>query len=300
MKLTKETLRGVVVAIVTPFRDDYELDIEGLKVLTQYLVECGVHGIMTTGGNGEFPHLLPNERFKVLEVVREVTPSDTLLIACVSACGLKESLMYVKHAVDVGADGIISTPPYYYKLPQESIYEFFKELAEKSELPVVVYNNPAYTGHNITPKLMSRIAELGNVVGMKQSNSDLGQTIEIIRLISHKISVLTGIDSQFYPTLCVGGRGIFSTAACVVPKQMVKLYNEFINGNYKEAFELHLKLQELFRFFEYEPGYVTPCKVALKLLGLPAGPVRKPLPSLTPQEVEELKKVLVGLGFTVS
>ncbi len=298
MVLTNESLRGVIVAIITPFKDNYELDVNGLKTLTSYLIDSGVHGIMTTGGNGEFPHLLPEERFKVLEAVREVTPSNVPVIACVSSCNLKEVLTYVKHATDVGADGVISTPPYYYKLPPESLFEFYKELSEGSELPLIVYNNPAYTGHNITPRLMSEIASLDNVIGMKQSNSDIGQTSEIIRLVGHKISVLTGIDSQFYSTLCIGGRGVFSTAACVVPRQMVRLYDEYVRGNYKEAFEIHLMLQELFKFFEYEPGYVAPCKEALKIIGLPSGPVRKPLPSLTPKEVEELKSVLNKLGVS--
>ncbi|MEM0453069.1 MAG: 4-hydroxy-tetrahydrodipicolinate synthase [Sulfolobales archaeon] len=299
MRLSKDTLSGVITAIVTPFKDDYELDVNGLKTLTDYLVVNGVHGIMTTGGNGEFPHLLPEERFKVLEVVRENTPSNISVIACVSSCNLKEALTYVRHAVDVGANGVISTPPYYYKLPQESLFEFYKILSENSEIPVIVYNNPEYTGHNITPQLMVRIASLDNVIGMKQSNSDIGQTSEIIRLVGHKISVLTGIDSQFYPTLCIGGRGIFSTAACVVPKHMVKLYEEFINGNYAKAFEIHVKLQEIFKFFEYEPGYVAPCKEALRMLGLPAGPVRKPLPTLTDKEKEELKRALINLGLAL-
>ncbi|MCS7108428.1 MAG: 4-hydroxy-tetrahydrodipicolinate synthase [Sulfolobales archaeon] len=298
MRLSKETLNGVIVAIVTPFKDDYELDLEGLRTLTNYLVYKGVHGIMTPGGNGEFPHLLPDERIKVVETVRESTPSHVSVIACVSACGLKEALTYVKHAADVGADGIISTPPYYYKLPHESLFEFFRTLSEKSEIPVIVYNNPSYTGHNITPQLMAKIASLNNVIGMKQSNSDIGQTSEIIRLVGHKISVLTGIDSQFFPTLCIGGRGIFSTAACVVPRHMVKLYEEFTGGNYRKAFEIHVKLQELFKFFEYEPGYVAPCKEALRMLNLPAGPVRKPLPSLSREEVEELKHVLTKLELT--
>lgn len=122
---------------------------------------------MTPGGNGEFPHLLLEERFRVLEAAREVTPSNIPLIACVSACSLREVLVYTKHATDVGADGVIATPPYYYKLPEESIYAFFREVAERSELPVIVYNNPAYTGHNIPPRLMVKLAEAEGIIGMK-------------------------------------------------------------------------------------------------------------------------------------
>ena len=107
-----------------------------------------------------------------------------------------------------------------------------------------------------------------------------------------KISICTGIDSQFYPSLCAGAKGIFSTAACVIPKQMVDIFKFFQNGKYKEALNLHMKIQKLNRLLEYDPGYVSPCKEALGMLSLPGGPVRKPLPDLNPTERDALKGVL--------
>ena len=108
---------------------------------------------------------------------------------------------------------------------------------------------------------------------------------------------MTGIDSQFYPALCTGAKGIFSTAACVVPRMMVGIYDAFQNGKHPEAFSQHMKLQTLNRFLEYDPGYVAPCKEALKMMGLPSGPVRRPLPSLTSTQMKDLKAALKELGL---
>jgi 4-hydroxy-tetrahydrodipicolinate synthase len=112
-----------------------------------------------------------------------------------------------------------------------------------------------------------------------------------------KISVCTGIDSQFYPTLCAGGKGIFSTAACVIPKQMVQIYDLTRDGKHDEAFKVHMKIQNLNRLLEYDPGYVSPCKEALRMMALPGGRVRKPLPDLTPDQREELKAALEELNL---
>jgi len=121
--------------------------------------------------------------------------------------------------------------------------------------------------------------------------------VEVIRLVGDKISVLTGVDSQFYPSLCAGGKGIFSTASCVVPQQMVDLFNAFVKGNHQDASAMQMKLQSLNRFFEYDPGYVSPCKEALMMLGLPAGPARQPLPHLSEQHKTQIRQVLSALGL---
>lgn len=297
MVLTYEKLQGVVAAIVTPFTADDEVDTDGLERLVSYMVKNGVHGIMTTGGNGEFPHLLPHERKKVLEVVVNSVKGKIPVIACTTGCSTKETLLYTKHAEDAGADAVILLPPYYYKLPHEQVFQFYKTVAEKTKLPLIVYNNPTYTGNPIPPKLMVRILSIHGIIGLKQSEYDISQTIEVIRQLGDTVSIMTGIDSQFFPILCVGGRGIFSTAACVVPRHMVEMYDAFRNGNVDKAFRIFMKLQILNRFFEYDPGYVAPCKEALRMLGLPSGHVRSPLPMLSKQEKEQLKEALIQLGL---
>lgn len=284
--------RGIIAAVVTPFKPNYELHEEGLRKLVDYLAKNRIHGIMTTGGNGEFPHLLHEERKKVLEITIEAVKNRIPIIACTASCSTKETLMLTAHAREVGADAAIIVSPYYFKIPEESIYKHYKTVTEKVEIPIIVYNNPEYTGNNITPKLMTKLSEIDGIVGLKQSNYDISQTAEIIRLVGDRISVLTGIDSQLYPTLCIGGKGVFSTAACVVPEQMIELYKAFENGDQSTAFRIHTKLQSIYRFLEYDPGYVAPCKEMLRALGLPAGPVRPPLPPLPSNKRKEIEEAL--------
>jgi 4-hydroxy-tetrahydrodipicolinate synthase len=290
-------LKGVIPAIVTPFAEDGELDRDGLVRLTRFLLDKGVHGIMTTGGNGEFPHLLREEKRMVTETVAKEVKGVVPVIAGTAACSTRETLLLSKDAKEVGADAVILTPPYFYKLPDDSTLRHFQILSDNLEIPVIVYNNPLYTGNNLSPGLIDKIADFKGVIGLKQSNSDLGQLVETIRRSGEKISICTGIDSQFYPSLCAGARGIFSTAACVIPKQMVQIFDFIENGKHDEAFSLHMKIQELNRLLEYDPGYVAPCKEALRMLGLPGGPVREPLPGLSPMEGEALKQALGNLDL---
>ncbi len=290
-------LKGVIPAIVTPFNSDGELDTDGLKHLTRFLLENGVHGIMTTGGNGEFPHLLREEKRMVTETVVKEVKGAVPVIAGTAACSTRETLLLSEDAKEVGANALILTPPYFYKLPDESILRHFQTLSNKLETPMIVYNNPLYTGNNLTPDLIDKIAGFKGVIGLKQSNPDLGQLVETIRRSGERISVCTGIDSQFYPSLCAGAKGIFSTAACVIPKQMVQIFDFTENGKHDEAFALHMRIQELNCLLEYDPGYVAPCKEALYMLGLPGGPVREPLPELSPREGEALKQALGNLNL---
>ncbi len=295
--ITSEDLHGVIPALVTPFDEKENLDEGALRKITQYVLENGVHAVMTTGGNGEFPHLLREEKQRVTQVVVEETAGRVPVIVGTAACSTREAILLSQDAMDAGADAVIVTPPYYFTLPDDSLHQFYRDLAAASPLPVVVYNNPTYTGNPLSPALIARLAEIPNVIGLKQSESDLGQLVEIIRLIGDRISICTGIDSQFYPSLCVGAIGIFSTAACVIPRQMVALYEAVQAARYADAQAWHVRLQSLNRFLEYDPGYVAPCKEALNLLGLPAGRVRAPFPDVTAAEHKELRHVLSALDM---
>ncbi len=295
--MESKDLIGVIPAIDTPFDANGELDKDGIGRLTRFLLDRGVHGIMTTGGNGEFAHLLREEKRIVIETVVKAVKGRIPVIAGTAACSTKEALLLSNDAKEVGADAVILTPPYYFRLPDESIYEHYKILSEKLDIPIVVYNNPLYTGHDLNPRLIDRMADLKGVIGLKQSNSDLGQLVEVIRMSGEKISVATGIDTQFYPALATGATGIFSTAACVISKQMVQIFDYAQSGQHKKAFDLHMKIQKINCLLEYDPGYVSPCKEALNMLGLPGGPVRKPLPDLSQEERDTLKGVLIDLGL---
>ena len=191
----------------------------------------------------------------------------------------------------------ILTPPFYFQIPDEMLHQHFADVAAAGVLPVVVYNNPLYTGNNLSPTLIAALMEVDGIVGLKQSNDDLGQLVESLRLAEGGGRALcTGIDSQFYAALCIGASGIFSTAAAIVPGPLVHLYELVQEGDHESALAQHRALQPLNRFLEYDPGYVSPTKEALRMLGLDCGPVRRPLPDFPPAERPALHEALQGLG----
>src|SRR5437867_3948006 len=288
---------GVIPAIPTPFTPDgREVDVDALRRIVRHVVDGGVHGIMTTGGTGEFPHLSREERRRVTEVVVSETAGAVPIFAGTAACSTWEAIALGEDAAAAGADAAILTPPFYFRIPDEMLYRHFADVAGSEALPVVVYNNPLYTGNNLAPALIASLMELDGVVGLKQSNDDLGQLVEALRLAEPSgRSLCTGIDSQFYAAFCVGARGIFSTAAAIVPAALVRLYDLVQEGEHEAALEQHRLLQPLNRFLEYDPGYVSPTKEALTMLGLDCGPVRRPLPDFPDAERSALAEALAGL-----
>lgn len=295
--LTSSDVKGVIAAIVTPLDENGQVSPPAIETIVEYLVSNGVHSIMTTGGTGEFPMLLREERKYVTQLVVEQVNRRIPVIAGTASCSTQETLLLMEDAAEAGADAAIVVAPYYFKLPEDSIYQYYMDLADKGDLPVILYNNPLYTGNNLSPVTMAKLANHERIIGVKQSNDDMGQLVELVRLAGDKMAVTTGIDSQFYPALCIGATGIFSTAASVIPKQMVQVYELFQQGRRDEALALHMKLQVLNRFLEYDPGYVAPAKEALTMMGFPAGPVRRPLPDLTEEERRGVREALIELGL---
>ncbi len=295
--LTAADVKGVIAAIVTPFDENDQINSPAIETIVEYLVSNGVHAIMTTGGTGEFPHLLRDERKYVTQLVVEQVNGRIPVIAGTASCSTQETLLLMDDAAEAGADAAIVVAPYYFMLPQESLYAYYMDLADRGALPVILYNNPLYTGNNLSPATMARLAGHERIIGVKQSNDNMGELVELVRLAGHQMAVTTGIDSQFYPALCIGATGIFSTAASVIPRQMVEVYDLFQRGQRDKALALHMKLQLLNRFLEYDPGYVAPAKEALIMMGFPAGPVRRPLPDLTEEERRGVREALIELGL---
>ena len=291
-------LCGVIPAIPTPFTaDGRDVDEDALRRVTRHVVDGGVHGIMTTGGTGEFPHLTREERRRVAEIVASEAAGAVPIYAGTAACATRDAIALTEDAAAAGATAAILVPPFYFGVPDESKLGFFADLAAADVLPIVVYNNPLYTGNALSPGLISELMTLENVIGLKQSESDLGQLVEALRLAEGSgRSLLTGIDSQLYAALCVGARGIFSTAAAIVPAEIVRLYDLQQAGDHAGALEQHRLLQPLNRFLEYDPGYVSPAKEALTMMGISCGPVRRPLPDFPASERPALRDALITLG----
>lgn len=296
--LRAEGLHGVIPAIPTPFTaDGRAVDEAALRRVVRHVVDGGVHGIMTTGGTGEFPHLSREERSRVTEIVAAEAAGTVPVYAGSAACSTWEAIALMEDAAEAGADAAILTPPFYFRIPDAELHRHFEDVAGAEVLPVVVYNNPLYTGNALSPGLIASLMEVDNVIGLKQSEDDLGQLVEALRLSEGTgRSLLTGIDSQFYAALSVGARGIYSTAAAIVPAEMVRLWDLVQAGDYAGALAQHQRLQPLNRFLEYDPGYVSPTKEALTMMGLDCGPVRRPLPDFPAAERPALREALTLLG----
>jgi 4-hydroxy-tetrahydrodipicolinate synthase len=290
-------LEGVIAAIVTPFDAQDRLDEAAARRVVRHVIEGGVDGIMTAGGTGEFPHLSRDERREITRIAAEEAGGRVPVIAGTAACSTREAIELTRDAAQAGAAAAILTPPYYFHLPGKALYDHFAKVALASPIPIVLYNNPLYTGNDLSPALLAELAQIDQVIGLKQSNSDLGQLVEVIRRAGECMSVTTGIDSQFYAALCVGARGIFSTAACVIPREMAAIYRAFRAGDHAAALHAHQRVQPLNRYFEYDPGYVAPCKEALSLIGLSAGRVRQPLPELSSEDRAGIAAALADLGY---
>jgi 4-hydroxy-tetrahydrodipicolinate synthase len=292
-------LRGVIPAIVTPFDADHAVDHGALEALSARLVAGGVHAIMATGGTGEFPHLEPEERRAVVRTIVGVAGGRVPVIAGTAACELGQTLRLAEQAAEAGADAIISVPPYYFPLPDAALADYFTRLAERSPLPLFLYNNPLYTGNPLRPELIVELLELPNVVGLKQSESDLGQLVEIIHQVrvvrGARKGLFTGIDSQLVGALASGADGVFSTAAGIVPRHVVELFDAAERGDVADARARQLALQPLNRFLEYDPGYVAPAKEALTMMGLAVGEPRPPLPLLDERQRADLRAALLAL-----
>jgi 4-hydroxy-tetrahydrodipicolinate synthase len=295
--LDAHTLQGVYAAIVTPFDANEEVDEAALRQVVEYVIDGGCHGILCCGGTGEFPHLLREEKTRVVRVVVEEAAGRVPVVAGTSACSTREALILSREAAEAGADAVMVTPPYYFRLPDDALFLHYAQLSENLDIPIVVYNTPLYTGNNLSPDLMARLASLPGIIGVKQSNADLGQLVEAIRLCGDQVSIFTGIDSQFLPSLSVGARGIFSTAATVAPRQMRQIWDLWQAGRIGDASRLQLKMQPLNRFLEYDPGYVSPAKTALNLMGIQVGQPRRPMLRLTTAEEVSLQIALAELGL---
>jgi 4-hydroxy-tetrahydrodipicolinate synthase len=204
--------------------------------------------------------------------------------------------MLTNFAREAGADGALLVVPYYNRPTQEGLYQHFKELAEKVDIPQILYNIPSRTGVNLLPQTVARLAEIKNIVGIKEA-STVDQVSEIIELTKGKdFVVFSGNDNQTLPILALGGVGVISVASNVAPRLVSEMVRAFRKGKIEEARELHYRLSPLFKalFLETNPA---PVKAALEMMGLPAGPPRLPLVEISQQNREILRKVLIDLGL---
>jgi 4-hydroxy-tetrahydrodipicolinate synthase len=289
-----QAFAGVSVAIVTPFKND-EVDYDRLKEQVEFQIAAGVACLCPVGTTGESPTLSHDEHERVIAFVCETVDGRIKVMPGTGSNSTAEALRLTRSAEKAGADGALQVAPYYNKPTQQGFYEHFKRLAEDTGLPQCIYNIPGRTGKNIEPETIIRLAELENIALVKEATGSLDQASAI--LSNTNLTVLSGDDSLTLPLLAVGGSGIISVAANVVPKDMLALVAAFTAGKIAEAQEWHHKLFPLCRDMLGLATNPIPIKAAMKMLGRDTGELRLPMTPLTRDEEASLRKTLTKYGL---
>ncbi len=295
MAATKgEQFAGVTVALVTPMKDG-AVDYAALKKLVAWHIEQGTDCIAPVGTTGESPTLDHDEHDKVISTVVEQAAGKIKVMAGTGSNSTKEAVRLTKQAKKAGANGALIVGPYYNKPTQEGYYRHYKAIADEVGLPIVLYNIPGRTASNILPETIIRLAELEAVVAIKEATGSMDQASQIA--CGCNLTILSGDDSLTLPLMSIGGRGIVSVVANIVPKDLKALVKAFDSGNLAEAVRLHKKLFFLCKDLLGIATNPIPVKTAMKLLGKDTGEVRLPLCALDDAGVAKVRQSLVAYGL---
>lgn len=284
-------VRGIIAAVVTPFKKNYELDEEGLREIVNYLIENGVHGMFVCGSQGEAYALRDEEKKQVIEVTVSEVNGRVPVYAGTGDVTTRNVIQLSRYALDVGADAVSIVTPYFIRPSQDELFEHYKEIAESVDIPILLYNNPGRTEVSLDAATVGRLAEMDNIVGIKDSSGDLTLTAEYIHSCPKEFAVLAGRDSLILATLLYGGKGAIAATANIVPKLVVGIYESFVEGNIQKARELQFRLLPLRLAFRLGTFPVV-VKESMMLIDKPAGPARSPVGSLPEKNREQLKRIL--------
>ena len=290
-------LHGIIPPVVTPMTADQELDIPGLLKHIDFMLSKGVHGIFVLGTTGEFYALDEREKQEVTAAAVAHCKGRTPVYVGTGAETTREVIRITKMAEKEGADGVSVITPYFIKPSQAELVDHFKRVAESTKLPVVLYNNPATCGGlSIEPETCAKLAEVPNIIGIKDSSGDLQNTIEIIRSTPRdRFAVLNGRDTLILAALQFGAQGAIPASCNIAPDLCVGIYETFVKGDIEAAKTLQSRLHPIRMAMTLGTGN-SAVKEAMGLLGRPAGPSRSPLSAFSKEKKAKLKAILEEAG----
>jgi 4-hydroxy-tetrahydrodipicolinate synthase len=286
---------GVSTALVTPFRNG-EIDEHALRELVEFQIGAGIEGLVPCGSTGESATMSHAEHRRVVEGVVSAARGRVPVVAGAGSNNTREAVELTLHAKEAGADGALLISPYYNKPTQDGIVAHYAEIARETDFPLVVYNIPGRTASNMSPATLARLADIEQVVGVKEASGDLGQISEIVARCPENFSLLSGDDALTLPILAVGGVGVISTSANVAPAEMVEMVNAVRAGDLPRARAIHLRLLPLFSVLFCETNPI-PVKAAVAEMGRIGDEIRLPLTEITQPNRERLKVVLKEFGL---
>ena len=288
--------RGCGTALVTPFRQDFSLDEEALRRLVRRQVEAGINFLVPCGTTGENPTLTRAEHLRVVEIALAEAKGRVPVLAGAGGYNTAEVIELAKQLQHMRVDGILSVTPYYNKPTQEGLYQHFKAIASAVPLPMVVYSVQGRTGVNVEPATLKRLAEIDNVVGVKEASGNISQMAAIVKQVPERFSVISGDDAITLPLIALGGCGVISVASNEIPAEMTRLTQACLKNDFAAAREFqrkYLPLMEI-NFVESNP---IPVKAAMALMGLLEPVWRLPLVPPKPENLAKIRAELEALGL---
>jgi 4-hydroxy-tetrahydrodipicolinate synthase len=291
--MKKPLFIGSAVAIVTPFTAD-GVDYQTLAELIEFQIKGGSDAIVICGTTGEASTMPDDEHIAVIKFAVETINKRVPVIAGTGSNDTRHAIELSKAAQAVGADGILSVTPYYNKATQKGLYEHFKIIANNITIPVILYNVPSRTNLNLNPETIKALAEIDNIIAVKECN--LGQVGDVVNLCGEDFAVYSGDDNTILPLLSLGGKGVISTMANIIPQDTHNMVMKFFQGDVKGAMKLQLQTLNLIKalFSEVNP---IPIKAAVNLLGFKAGRCRMPLTELSDNNLEFLRAEMKAYGL---
>ncbi len=290
--------KGIMPALVTPFtKDGRQVDEDQLRLLVNHCIELGVHGVVPCGTTGEFVNMTTEEKKNVIDVVVDEVNGKVAVVAGAGASGTEQALEMAKHAQDVGADAALIVTPYYLKPTSRGIYEHYFTIASKVDVPLLLYNIPQCTGLPLPWQMVEDLAQIPNIVGLKDSSGQLNFILAVLEKVRDKINVMCGHDEVVVAALAAGASGAILASANFIPDTWIKIYNCMQKGDLQKARELQYTVQKIARITAQSGAVAT--KEALNMMGLNVGPVRLPLSvggELTYEAREELRLDLEKIG----
>lgn len=288
--MKKDIFTGAAVAIITPFTED-GINFEELKRLIDFNIDNGTDAIVIAGTTGESSTMSDEEHKETIRFTVEYVNKRVPVIAGTGSNDTLYAVELSQYAEKAGADGLLLVTPYYNKTTQSGLIKHYNYIADRVNIPIILYNVPSRTGVNILPKTASELSKHKNIVAIKEASGDLSQIAETISLCGDNLTVYSGNDDQIVPILSLGGKGVISVLSNVVPRDAHNICSLYFEGKVKESRELQMKYLSLINalFIEVNP---IPVKTALRLMGFNAGPLRMPLFDMDEENLKVLKKEL--------
>ncbi|HUC93277.1 MAG TPA: 4-hydroxy-tetrahydrodipicolinate synthase [Paenibacillus sp.] len=282
---------GIIPAMVTPFNEQEELNEPALRSMTRRLVNAGVHGLFCLGTNGEFFNLSFEEKARIADILVEEAGGRIPVYAGAGCSSTRETVALARRLEQSGVDALSVITPYFLSFTQQELIRHFETVAAAVSIPVILYNIPSRTGNALSPKTVGQLAQIPNIIGIKDSSGSFDNILQYIDQTPESFSVMAGTDSLILPSLMAGGKGAIAATANVFPEAVASIYEHWKAGRFEQAEEAQRVLRDLRSAFSLGT-LPSVLKAVLNYIGVEAGPSRLPVAPLTPAADEEVRRMV--------